>query len=747
MKLYLSISGKKHEFELSSNEELMLGRDNELYPISNRLVSREHVLLKQEGAQLYVKDVSTNGCFIDGQRIISDNWIVLNSNQVLCLVKDGQIKLSAAPRKEHRTKVDLKYELKDLFLVKSLVTIGRSSECDIVLPDTDTLISRKHATVEKIGETYFVTDHSLNGTFINGKRIEKKSKLALNDTLMIGLHQFSLSKSSQDLSKETAILVKDLSLTFSNGYKGLYPVSFAIEKERMVALMGPSGCGKSTLLQLLNGVYKPTEGSVSIFGLPLSTHFELLKQFIGYVPQENIVHEDLTINQALYYTAKLRLGKHIDQNELNDRIDAVLATLNINDLELRKQPIKKLSGGQKKRVSIAVELLTQPKILFLDEPTSPLDPETIEEFLKSLQKLREQGTTVIMVTHKPEDLTFMDEVFFMGKGGYLVYQGNQTEITNHFSCERLTQVYYEVRETKDAKKYYQQFLAKSRIASSSQKAKVKNLEAPTTDLLYQFWWISLRYAKLKWNNKQNMLIALLQPMIIALLVFLVFPYLTNENDIGQKDGNIGVLFITALSVIWFGISNSAKEIVSEKAIFNREHLFNLKLLPYLLSKTVILSILTMLQTLLFLTIIKLGYPGLNEVGLQYVFLSILGLSAVTFGLLLSSVSKSTEAVMTMLPVALIPQIILAGIVQPLETKFTELLSYVSLGRWGTEGIARIQDRMESLENAPFKQIVEHNLYPNSTEMEVASVTGNTMVLLLLSFIFLVFTYFKIQNVK
>ncbi|MDG0973353.1 MAG: ATP-binding cassette domain-containing protein [Crocinitomicaceae bacterium] len=744
MKLYLSISEKIYELELSPYEELKLGRNNNLYDFSNT-ISREHVILRQEDGQLNVKDISTNGCFINGRRVTPNKWIVLNPNQELSLEKNGQIKLSAPPMTKRKVKSDLKDGLKDLFIVKSLVTIGRSSECDIVL--SDSLISRKHATVEKIGETYFVTDHSLNGTFINGKRIEKKSRLNLTDTLMIGLYQFSLSKSNQDLSKETAILVKDLSLTFSNGQKGLHPISFTIEKERMVALMGPSGCGKSTLLQLLNGVYTPTQGSVSIFGLPLSTHFELLKQFIGYVPQENIVHEDLTINEALYYTAKLRLGKHVNQNELNERINQVLGTLNINDKELRKQPINKLSGGQKKRVSIAVELLTQPKILFLDEPTSPLDPETIEEFLKSLQQLSKQGTTVIMVTHKPEDLSFMDEVFFMGKGGYLVFQGNQAEITSHFLCERLTQVYQNVSEIGDAKKYYQKLLERSTAVSPGQKPDVKNLEAPTIDLLYQFWWLSLRYAQIKWNNQQNMLIAFLQPIIIAFLVLLVFSDLISENEVGVVVGNIGVLFITALSVIWFGISNSAKEIVSEKAIFNREHLFNLKLLPYLLSKTVVLSLLTMLQTLLFLTIIKWGYPDLNDIGLQFVFVSILGFSAVTFGLLLSSISKTTEAVMSMLPVALIPQIILAGIVQPLESKFTELLSYISLGRWGTEGIARIQDRMESAESMPFMPIIEQNLYPSSDEMEVASISGNMIVLLLLSFIFLVFTYFKMQKVK
>ncbi|MCC5923899.1 MAG: FHA domain-containing protein [Crocinitomicaceae bacterium] len=742
MKLLLHHNNQTHSIALIPGQEITIGRDYSNFSIQNKLVSRNHLVLKEENNVVYFKDVSTNGSFLNGTKVKAQKWLPLAGKDKLALVKDTSIFIQLAVGAE---KVEKSTGLlMDLLKQKSLVTIGRSNSCDIVLNERQ--ISRKHASIERIGAKYFITDHSLNGTFVNGKRIIKKQELKHEDVLMIGLHQFSISQATKDFSKEIAISANDISLTFSNGTIGFHSASFSITKEKMVALMGPSGCGKSTLMQLLNGVYSPSSGDVKLFGLSVQSHFELMKQFIGYVPQENIVHEDLTIDEALFYTAKLRLGSHFNQSELDERINEVLGILNIQDAHLRTQPIKKLSGGQKKRVCIAVELLTQPKILFLDEPTSPLDPETIEEFLKSLRKLCELGTTVVMVTHKPEDLSFMDEVVFMGKGGYLVYHGGIDTIQQHFDCERLPQVYKKVSDAKEAQSFYQKFTKSKLHQKTAKQETVKQLETTDTAFFYQFWWLFRRFITLKINNKQNLFIALAQPLIIAFLILLVFPHLT-ENYEGLKKGNIGVLFITALSIIWFGISNSAKEIVGEKAIFKREHFFNLAILPYLLSKTTVLFLLTSLQTFLFLGIIKLGFPSLSEAGLQFIFLAILGLSAVCFGLLLSAWSKTTEAVMTMLPVALIPQIVLAGIVQPLENKLTETLSYFSLGRWGTEGLARIQDRSEQIADAPFLQLINANLYANTKQLEVASIHGNALILLLLSLFFLIFTYLKLRKEK
>ena len=726
----------------SENTVFVVGRNNDDLAIEDTRVSREHLEVKSEHGSIYLRDTSSNGCYIRGKRLEKDKWIRVTKNDKIDLTSDGKVSIFIDKEYNDKSKPN---SFLSLVNQKGKITIGRNSTSDIVL--TEKAISRTHAIVEKKGNQVFVTDLSLNGIYINGKRIQRKSILLNSDELRIGLNTFSLSQEAKVLKTETAIQVNKLSFNYPNGIIGLQETSFQLKKEKMIALMGPSGCGKSTLLKLLNGYHKPSSGSISIFGLDLTQNFDILKQFIGYVPQENIVHEYLTVEEAMYFTAKLRLGNTINSTELQERIDSILSSLKISDKEIRESFIKNLSGGQKKRVSIAVELITQPEILFLDEPTSPLDPETIEEFLKSLKGLCEMGTTVVMVTHKPEDLSAMDKVLFMAKHGHLVYQGQQENLCNYFETESISKVYTQASDAQQAKLLYTKWNAKS---ENRPKENVKSTPIEShvsTHPFHQLKWLVLRYTRLKWNNRRNLIVAFSQPIIIALLILLVFPHLKDVNDQGVETGNLGVIFIMALSVVWFGVSNSAKEIVAERAIVQRERAFNLLFTPYLLSKSLVLLALTSLQTLVFITVLYFGFSGLTDFFWTFIFLSIVGFSSVCFGLLLSVFSKSTEAVMTMLPVALIPQIVLAGIVHPLENGVTQFLSYFTLGRWGTEGIARIQDRLIQADPLPFLHVIENNLYTDGQTLQVASISGNAIVLLLLSALFLFVTFFKLQQQK
>jgi ABC-type multidrug transport system ATPase subunit/ABC-type multidrug transport system permease subunit len=726
----------------SENTVFVVGRNNDDLAIEDTRVSREHLEVKSEHGSIYLRDTSSNGCYIRGKRLEKDKWIRVTKNDKIDLTSDGKVSIFIDKEYNDKSKPN---SFLSLVNQKGKITIGRNSTSDIVL--TEKAISRTHAIVEKKGNQVFVTDLSLNGIYINGKRIQRKSILLNSDELRIGLNTFSLSQEAKVLKTETAIQVNKLSFNYPNGIIGLQETSFQLKKEKMIALMGPSGCGKSTLLKLLNGYHKPSSGSISIFGLDLTQNFDILKQFIGYVPQENIVHEYLTVEEAMYFTAKLRLGNTINSTELQERIDSILSSLKISDKEIRESFIKNLSGGQKKRVSIAVELITQPEILFLDEPTSPLDPETIEEFLKSLKGLCEMGTTVVMVTHKPEDLSAMDKVLFMAKHGHLVYQGQQENLCNYFETESISKVYTQASDAQQAKLLYTKWNAKS---ENRPKENVKSTPIEShvsTHPFHQLKWLVLRYTRLKWNNRRNLIVAFSQPIIIALLILLVFPHLKDVNDQGVETGNLGVIFIMALSVVWFGVSNSAKEIVAERAIVQRERAFNLLFTPYLLSKSLVLLALTSLQTLVFIKVLYFGFSGLTDFFWTFIFLSIVGFSSVCFGLLLSVFSKSTEAVMTMLPVALIPQIVLAGIVHPLENGVTQFLSYFTLGRWGTEGIARIQDRLIQADPLPFLHVIENNLYTDGQTLQVASISGNAIVLLLLSALFLFVTFFKLQQQK
>ena len=256
------------------------------------------------------------------------------------------------------------------------------------------------------------------------------------DFISIGNNVFSLSK--QSIPKEIAITAIDISKKFSNKKVALNPISFSIFKGDFIAILGPSGCGKSVMLKVLNGFGPATSGKVEFFGKDLYKNYENLKELIGYVPQDDIVHSELSVKEALYFAYQLRNKSKVDDYIIYNKINEVLSELNLLPKDILNQQVGSLSGGQRKRISIAIELLSDPKVLFLDEPTSPLDPETIEEFLNSLKKLTQKGTTIIMVTHKPEDLNFVDRVMWLGTGGYLAYYGGKDKLFNKY-LHRITQ--------------------------------------------------------------------------------------------------------------------------------------------------------------------------------------------------------------------------------------------------------------------------------------------------------------------
>jgi len=475
-------------------------------------------------------------------------------------------------------------------------------------------------------------------------------------------------------------------------------MSVSIPNKSFIALMGPSGCGKTTLLNALNGDNPATSGRVYIHGLELSKNYNILKRRIGYVPQSDIVHMELTVEESLFYAAKLRMPDDTTDSDITERITEVLNNLKINDKHIRENKVSKLSGGQRKRVSIAVELLNNPTILFLDEPTSPLDPETIEEFLICLKELTEQGTTVVMVTHKPSDLEFVDRVIFMATKGYHCFYGDKADIESHFGAKNLIQVYSMLsiderkNETEDkVELWYNKWYTKQKPQQTTEDSNEIKKDAPQS-MSRQFYWLAKRYLNIKLNDRQNLFLLLAQPIIIGGLLAMIFQKL-----------QLGVLFMMAISAIWFGVSNAAKEIVGELPIYRRERMFNLNIITYLMSKITILALIAFVQVLIFVLIVYARYVS-DEIGVVYfwkyvAFMFYLAVSATLVGLQLSSLFKTTEQVMTVVPMALMPQIILAGVITRIDESWKELLSYLTLGRWGTEGFARIQDS-----DPKFKQI-------------------------------------------
>ena len=585
----------------------------------------------------------------------------------------------------------------DQLKVKQKVYIGRSSECDIIL-DADT-ISRKHATIEKVEnkDVFYIKDlDSANGTFVNGRKIYSKTRIFLTDVIFIGKYKLSLKGEAKDLSEEIAISASGISKTYNNGYTALKTMNVAVPSKSILAIMGPTGCGKSTLLKCLNGDIKTTKGKVFIYNQELFSNYDYLKTQIGYVPQDDIVHKELTVYQCLYFTAKIRLDNASD-NIINKKIKKILHELDITFI--KDNLITDISGGQRKRVAIGVELITDPLLLFLDEPTSPLDPQTINNFLDILKRLSENGTTIIMVTHKPEDLVKMDDVLFLSKSGSIAYHGSTNQYKQYFNVSNPVEVFSELSPPKSEEwiKKHQNSMQIEEHPENSREFKSKK----SFSFFSQLYWLTRRYFQIKTNDKVNSLVMVLQAPIIAILICCIF-----------KNISASVLFISSVAAIWFGTNNASREIVSENSIYKRERMFNLSIVTYLFSKISVLTFFSVAQTFLFVTILYLFYHdssvSLNNPHLVFLWMLILSVAATCLGLFLSSVLKTTESVMSFVPLVLLPQIMLAGIIAKIDSIGIEILSYFTISRWGTEGFAIIQKEIiQEMEIGVYLPISSH----------------------------------------
>jgi len=660
---------------------LILGRDeNCQVQISDKIVSHQHaqLIFCEEG--LFIQDLSSsNGTYLNRIKLDSNKLTRLNLHDKIQFSISDKIMISVT---EFSTQEEAVYSdsILSKFKSKNIVVLGRDKNvCDIVI-DNPT-ISRKHATIVKNKGAYIISDEgSTNGVFINGRKIRGSVTITKSDVIFIGSHKISLEEGVSDLKDQLAIYSTGIEKVYNNSIVGLQSTHLSLTSNKLIAIMGPSGCGKSTLLKALNGDNPPTKGKVFLFDLELTENYEYLKTLIGYVPQDDIVHSQLTVKQCLYYSARLR---NIPEENIENRITEVLKDLKIE--ERKNSLISELSGGQKKRVSIALELLAKPLLLFLDEPTSPLDPYVIKEFLDILKELTTNGTTVIMVTHKPDDLEYMDEVIFMAEGGAMAYHGDVTTYKKYFAVTSPVEVYHKI-SGKNAVIWIDRF-RKIQNRKGTQSKQIEGIKNKSNiSVLSQFYWLSSRYIKIKTQDKGNFYLMLIQAPIIAVLICMIF------SDVTQA-----VPFISAIAAIWFGSNNAAKEIVSEMAIYKRERMYNLSIFPYIFSKISVLSLFSVIQSAIYIIVLYVYFSNqtvefANPIQ-AFCWMSFVSIVSSLFGLCISSLSKTTEIVMTTVPILLIPQIMLAGLIAKIGSPIVELISYLTLSRWSNEGFNIIQEKI------------------------------------------------------
>ena len=683
-------------FDMNADQiEVTIGRNGfqANIEIPSQGVSRLHatIQLVDKNNLRIVDQNSTNGTYLNGVRVQESNLksgdvISFQKNQPeYALLVNATTPTFLLDEDTIPTPLDFLVEsqktLFELLQEKETVTIGRQ-DCDIVL--SNLTISRKHTSVTKKPDgTYLVTDlGSKNGTFVNGYQITAPIYITESDVIQIGKYEFNINSTpNTDIDTTTpldVIVANNLFKTVGKGDKRkdiLLNVNFKVAPGEMIA-MGPSGSGKSTLLKALNGYMPATNGQVFIHGKDLYSNYKLLKQDIGYVPQDDIVHKQLSVYDSLYFAARLRLASDLTQSEIDNKIEEILLKLGI--LHIKDSLIKDISGGQRKRVSIAVELLSDPSILFLDEPTSPLDPETIEEFLKILKKLSEGGTTILMVTHKPDDLDIADKVVFLSKGGYMVYYGKVDDYLEYFQAKNVIAVYASINDIKKGKEWSERFHHQSK-PDHDLKPNEKITQPRKQSAFRELYWLTVRYLRIKTNDQVNTLILIFQAPLIAALLVILFEKVMLQT-----------LFLMIIAAIWLGTANAAREIISELPIYLRERMFNLRIIPYIISKLLVINLFSLIQILMMIIVIDLTL-GLGNYWEHVGLLFLLSFTGSAMGLALSSLVDNADKVMSLVPLVLLPQIMLAGVIQRIDQK-SEWLSFVTISRWGMEASANISEK-------------------------------------------------------
>jgi ABC transport system ATP-binding/permease protein len=555
--------------------------------------------------------------------------------------------------------------------------VGRAPDNNFILDGPS--VSRHHAVLSyENGSQPVLTDlGSTNGTFVNGELLKQPRQLSPEDLIFLGgflLHIDGRTIKQHDLSA-SSITARNITKSI-NGKTILKDISLAINPREFVGLMGPSGCGKSTLMDALNGLRPASSGNVLINDLDLYDNFNAVRRSIGYVPQRDILHDALTVEKTLHYAAKLRLPAGTPLQAVRAIVDQTIESVGLT--EQRQTAFRQLSGGQQKRLSLALELLTKPSFLFLDEPTSPLDPETTENMMMLFRQLADEGRIVVMVTHKFEKFREMHQIAMLTRGGRLAYFGPPTEALAYFGCKEPSDIYRHIG-SRDPEELSTRFLKSSYYEKyvNSRMVEMERLARTTGALqlgragreddperragLSQWLTLTRRYFEVKAKDKRNTLLLLAQAPVVAILLAII---------VGDSVNNSQTLFIAAIVSVWFGANNAVREIVSETAIYARERLVNLKIPSYVFSKFSVLSGIALFQCLLFVGILAgMGRLRGDDFSALVVILYLTSLAGISTGLLFSAFVNSTEKAMSVLPLILIPQLLLSGYLKPINDIF------------------------------------------------------------------------------
>ncbi|MGY5132660.1 FHA domain-containing protein [Streptomyces nigrescens] len=598
-----------------------------------------------------------------------------------------------------------------------VMRIGRALENELVVSDLQ--VSRHHAEFRATPDGRFeIRDlGSHNGTYVNGQPVAKSGTAVIgpNDIIGVGHSTFRLVGDRLEEfvdTGEVSFSARHLTVTVDGGKQILKDVSFGVPEKSLIAVIGPSGSGKSTLLKALTGYRPANQGDVLYDNRNLYKQFAELRQRIGLVPQDDILHKELTVQKALRYAAKLRFPGDTAESEREARIDEVLRELKL-DIHKDKR-VTSLSGGQRKRVSVALELLTKPSLIFLDEPTSGLDPGMDRDVMQLLRGLADDGRTVLVVTHSVAELGLCDKLLVMAPGGGVAYFGPPEEALNFFQYDTWADVFSAFENYRDydwmgrwrGSPHYQMYAADiDAVAPQS-----VNVQVPPARIQKsqswgsQLWTLMRRYVSVLASDRGFLGLMLILPAVLGVVSMLI------PSDYGLGYGPLNrhrtnrdastIMLILAVGMCFSGAANSVRELIKERVIYERERATGLSRSAYLMSKVIVLGVVTAIQGVI---IAAIGFSTRNmpdegllvenvpaiEMALAVIAL---GFTSMMFGLIISALVKTAEKTMPLLVMFAIVQVVFTGVLfQLFDTVGVAQFAWLMPSRWAVGAMGATAD--------------------------------------------------------
>jgi ABC-type multidrug transport system ATPase subunit/pSer/pThr/pTyr-binding forkhead associated (FHA) protein len=630
-----------------------------------------------------------------------------------------------------------------------VMKIGRALENELVVADLQ--VSRYHAEfrAHPDGRYEIVDLGSHNGTYVNGQPIQRHL-LGPNDIVGVGHSTFRLVGDRLEEFVDTGAVsfsARRLSVTVPHGKTTktiLRDVSFGVPEKSLIGVIGPSGSGKSTLLRALTGYRPADQGEVLYDNRNLYKQFAELRQRIGLVPQDDILHKELQVKTALRYAAKLRFPGDTAPAEREARIDEVLRELKL-DIHADKR-ITSLSGGQRKRVSVALELLTKPSLIFLDEPTSGLDPGMDRDVMKLLRGLADDGRTVLVVTHSVAELALCDKLLVMAPGGAVAYFGPPDEALNFFGYDNWADVFSAFETYRDydwmgrwrGSQHYQTYAAD--LDNGAPQAAHYIPHQVARPQKPQGWGSQLgtlvrRYLSVIASDRGFMGLMLILPTVLGIVSLLIpaangLGYGPARSHGSNRDAGT-ILMIIAVGACFAGAANSVRELIKERVIYERERAVGLSRSAYLMSKVIVLGLITALQGAIICGIGFVPRSKMPEEGVilhsqpaveMTLVVMAFGFTSMMIGLIISALVKTAEKTMPLLVMYAIVQIVFTGVLFQIYGKpGMEQVAWLMPARWAVAGSGATADLNTLLPWDTTPPITTDALWKHSAGVWVADV--------------------------